>query len=213
MFTAAVFAGWGYDFSQYPGGSVVEISLGGGLPAPPYAFSPMEVLAGFQAQLESSCGQGGMCWGGNLLNYAPGGGVENVGMTAAINAMLLGSVGGLKGYLQVFPFWPATEPANFTRLLGKGGFEVSASYSPTTKSLGGGGVAAAYVSSPVTIFSKYTLAGASATPVRLRSPWSTSAAGHIVTCAGVQVNFTWEPQTLTLKWAAPLGVPCEVSWS
>lgn len=197
MFAAAVMAGWGASFGGAPGGSVEAC----GAPAPAFAFSPAEVLDGLLAQLGSDCG-GIPCWGPNLLIYAPGGGVENVGVSAAINAMLLGSVGGVGGYLQVFPFWPASESANFTRLLGKGGFEVSAAFD----------AAAGRVASPVLVTSRYSLAESSR--VALRSPWCAATDSELaVTCGGTETAFTWNATARTLLWDAPVGVDCEVEWS
>ena len=115
VFSSAVLAGLGYTFPPERGGSVVR----GGPPAPAYAISPLEVLAGFEVQIKS-------LFGGSLLLYAPGGGVENVGVSRAVNDMLAASVGGVDGVVTVFPFWPATLPASFARLLVKGGLEVTA---------------------------------------------------------------------------------------
>ena len=66
VFATAVLAGLGYVFPKSVGGSVVTH----GPTAPPYAFSPAEILAGFRTQI-------GRLFGGNLLIYAPGGGIES----------------------------------------------------------------------------------------------------------------------------------------
>ena len=41
--------------------------------------------------------------------YAPGGGTENMGVTQAVNDMLVQAPGGR--YIALFPVWPAAEPA------------------------------------------------------------------------------------------------------
>ena len=61
----------------------------------------------------------------NFLAYAPGGGVENVGLSQAVNDMLLQSSNGT---LRLFPAWPLAEPATFKTLRAKGAFLVSASW-------------------------------------------------------------------------------------
>ena len=61
----------------------------------------------------------------NLLAYAPGGGVETVGLASALNYMLVQSDGT---HVHLFPAWPAKEPASFTNLRVKGAFLVSATW-------------------------------------------------------------------------------------
>ena len=59
-----------------------------------------------------------------VFSILGGGGVENVGVTRAVNEMLLSAPGGL--YIELFPFFPPDEPASFTTLRSKGGWLVSA---------------------------------------------------------------------------------------
>ena len=61
----------------------------------------------------------------NFLAYAPGGGVENMGLSQAINDMLIQSSNGT---IHLFPAWPRAEPAEFTTLRTKGAFLVSAKW-------------------------------------------------------------------------------------
>ena len=63
--------------------------------------------------------------GTNLLEFAPGGGVETVGLAAALNDMLVQSDGK---HIHLFPAWPAGEPASFADLRVKGAFLVSAEW-------------------------------------------------------------------------------------
>jgi hypothetical protein len=65
--------------------------------------------------------------GSNYLSYAPGGGVENVGLAHALNDMLVQSSAG---HIHLFPAWPLNEPASFVSLRVKGAFLVSAEWDP-----------------------------------------------------------------------------------
>lgn len=67
----------------------------------------------------------GHTFGSNRLAYAPGGGIENVGVTRAVNEMLVQAPAG--NVIELFPVWPADEPARFANLRTKGGYLVSAS--------------------------------------------------------------------------------------
>jgi hypothetical protein len=190
VFSSAVLAGLGFDFSGRDGGSVAR----GGPAAPAVAFSPAEVVAGFNEQL------GGL-FGGNLLLYAPGGGVENIGCSRAISDMLATSVGGVGGAIQVFGFWPSVDSAAFQTLLVKGGFAVSASYSNATRA----------VASPVVVSAQHTWAGAASGAARVVDPWGLGPGGGIsVSCGGASVPVAW-PDARTLSFAAPLGVDCAIS--
>ena len=61
----------------------------------------------------------------NLLAWAPGGGVETVGMAQPVNDMLVQSDGT---HVELFPAWPTEEPASFRSLRVKGAFVVSAAW-------------------------------------------------------------------------------------
>jgi hypothetical protein len=87
-------------------------------PTPSVQWAAKEVVEGMQAFLHST-------WGPNLLAYTSGGGIENVGVSRAVNEMLLSAD---QGVLQLFPAWPVAHPASFTTLRAKGGFLVSAGY-------------------------------------------------------------------------------------
>ena len=85
-------------------------------------WQPQEVLEGLEKMLVLL-----KCCDSQMLPVASGGGVENVGVTRAINEMLVVAPDGL--YIEVFPFFPKDEPASFTTLRSKGGWLVSASQS------------------------------------------------------------------------------------
>jgi hypothetical protein len=103
----------------------------------PFAFTPSALLKGLEAFMDNF-------FGPNLLCYAPGGGIENVGMIQAINEMLLFASPNTLGpsrappeplaeyTLRLFPYWPANEPASFDMLLAKGGHLVSATWNNAT---------------------------------------------------------------------------------
>ena len=65
-----------------------------------------------------------------------GGWLENCGITLAINEMLVAAnpTGHKEApwLMELFPGWPKAEPASFRSLRVKGGFDVSARYSPPT---------------------------------------------------------------------------------
>ncbi|MEV6013794.1 ricin-type beta-trefoil lectin domain protein [Streptomyces sp. NPDC051976] len=63
--------------------------------------------------------------------YQAGGGLESVGTTDAVNAMLLQSVGGT---IRLFPDYPSGRAAHFSNLRVQGGFLVSADYDGATAS-------------------------------------------------------------------------------
>ena len=85
-------------------------------------WQPKEVIAGLEQMLVEL-----KCCDNQMLPVAIGGGVENVGVARAVNEMLLVAPDGL--FIEVFPFFPADEPAAFTTLRSKGGWLVSASQS------------------------------------------------------------------------------------
>jgi hypothetical protein len=102
--------------------------------------------------------------GPNYLPYAPGGGIENMGIARAVNEMLLGSAvwqGSAPGAytLELFPFWPEAEPAAFETLLAKGGFAVSAVYDAN----------AGVVAPGVVVTAAYTLQSSPSAAARLVS--------------------------------------------
>lgn len=85
-------------------------------------WTPQEVVDGLNAYL-------GHTFGPNLLPYTNGGGIENVGVTRAVNEMLVVNEGSAG--IRLFPMWNRTEPASFARLRVKGAFEVSAAWTPS----------------------------------------------------------------------------------
>jgi hypothetical protein len=61
----------------------------------------------------------------NLTVFQGGGGIETAGSIEALNSMLLQHEDGV---MRVFPDWPATMDASFTRLRAKGAFLVSSQF-------------------------------------------------------------------------------------
>ena len=130
---------------------------------------------------------------------------ENMGMSRPINEMLLQSwrlpkgAGGGSGagpfLLELFPFWPSAQPASFTTLLAKGGFEVSASYDGDSKTVGG-----------VSIRAAHTVLDAASSRASLVNPWG---AGKEVSidCGSGPVAVAVSPEGW-LSWDAPRGVAC-----
>ena len=109
-FTAAVRAGV-HGTVMNPTGS----GLGG--------FGASEIVEGMDSYITR-------LWGPNLLVYTSGGGIENIGMSRAVNEMLVATDGHV---LRLFPGWPLQHPASFVTLRTKDGFLVSASYDNETR--------------------------------------------------------------------------------
>lgn len=164
-------------------------------PLPGYAYSPTDVLNGLQTHMNNF-------FGPNLLVYAPGGGVENIGLSRFINDMLLGSVGGIGpgAYIQLFAFWPADEPASFQNLLAKGGFLVSAAYNDTTRT----------VESPVSVTAQYTLLDAATPTCTMADPWGNGPGSFVITCNGSTMPATWL-DGYRFSFQAPRRVQCLLS--
>jgi len=211
VFASAVLAGQGFAFdaATRAGGSVSGLALAA-RSAPEFAYSPLETLQGLLAQMAAPCppccpcGPGGRLFGANSLLYTSGGGVENIGVSRAVDEMLVTSLGGVGGNVSVFPFWPSTEPAAFATLLVKGGFAVSASYSNVTRR----------VESPVTLSLQHALGGAASGTARLEDPWGAGSAGGVTAvCGGAPVTLAWSADGRVLSFDAPLGVVCKVGLS
>jgi len=172
------------------------------LPTLSFAITPTEILNGIETQINEY-------FGPNLLLYAPGGGVENIGLTRAINDMLVQSMGGMGQPIQLFPFWPANEPASFTNLLVKGGILVSASYDNITQS----------VVSPISITVAYTYDNASSQYVEIISPWITSQQPNTIkiVCGDNPITtIEWMNSTVygwgnVFGFTAPLNKECVIT--
>ena len=128
-------------------------------------------------------------------------------MSRPINEMLLQSWrlppqqdGGQTLFLlEVFPFWPAEEPASFTTLLAKGGFEVSAAYSGASRTVVGG----------VDVRAKHTVLDAPTSRALLVNPWGGGTHAS-VTCDANPVPVEVTPEGW-LAWDSPKGVVCTVA--
>jgi hypothetical protein len=152
-----------------------EMAVRAGANASGLAWSAPQVLAGFNAWLARFQGP-------SFLPGAPGGGVENTGVSRAINDMLLQAhavpadlEAALGSYvLELFPFVDPTAPAAFTTLLAKGGYLVSAAYDNATRA----------VTSPVAVTAAYTLQGSAGSRCSVVMPagWD----GATVACGGAQ---------------------------
>ena len=163
-------------------------------------WSADEIVEGLNAFLNRTFGQ-------SFVAYTSAGGIENVGVTRAINEMLLAS-GELPQSspsspplfaLELFAVWPKAEPAAFRALRGKGGFVVSASFRPNVG-----------VESPVTI---HSLAGERCALV-VPTGWS-SAEGALsvrVVCDGATLATTTIATTRgeAVVFTAPRGATCTV---
>lgn len=88
----------------------------------------------------------------NFLAYAPGGGVENIGLSQGVVDMLVQSSNGT---ILLFPAWPRDEPAAFTTLRVKGAFLVSASWNPADQSAAGVTLAATVDSPRVSLVNPF----------------------------------------------------------
>lgn len=153
-----------------------------------YANSPSDIISGLQAYL-------GNFQTRRMLPYAPGGGVENIGVTRAVNEMLIAAPDGK--YIDLFPMWPSDAPAEFADLRVKGAFLVSA------RRDAGGDVQGLVVAA----------AGpGGAQSARVRCPWSsgsTMAARSNVTvsCAGGAGEYA--PQ---VEWERDVAGGDAMSW-
>ena len=202
VYESCVLAGWGYLGKDSVAGLVAARARSAAPAAaaaepavPPWAYSPADVLDGLRVQLQQ-------LFGPNMLMYAPGGGVETIGVSLFLNHMLVGAEGGRTGPLRLFPFWPAAEPAAFSQLLAKGGLLVSASWNNVTAS----------VASPITVRAEHTLLGAPFTTARLADPWGDASA--TVSCGGgatAPVAWAGSGAVKVMSWRAPLGVDCLVA--
>lgn len=189
--------------SDFAGGRGVDLATAAvragyaeGATAP--GFAPSTILAGIEAFLSRT-------WGPSLLPTAVGGGIENTGMSRAVNEMLLAAyalppqVGAAREYaLALFPSWPPEEPAAFQRLLAKGGFLVSAGYDNATRA----------IVSPLRVVAAHVLGGGSATRCTLLRPWG-AGVDVAASCGGASVPVTHTATTAAFD--APRGVECEVS--
>jgi len=201
VYESCVLAGWGYLGKDSAAGVVAARARSAAAAepvVPPWAYSPADVLDGLHVQLQQ-------LFGPNMLMYAPGGGVETIGVSLFLNHMLVGAEGGRTGPIRLFPFWPRSEPAAFSQLLAKGGFLVSAAWDNATAS----------VLSPVTVRAEHTLLGAPFATARLTDPWGDASATVACGGGGAPAPVMWTGGAgASLKiasWQAPLGVDCLVA--
>ena len=102
-----------------------------------YSLTATELLNGLDGYIDAyRLGPGDPA--PNLLLYAPGGGVENAGLSQAVNDMLLQSlavshVKGFTSHIMLFPAWPREEPAAFTSLRAKGAVLITARWNHTAQ--------------------------------------------------------------------------------
>jgi hypothetical protein len=128
------------------------------------------------------------------LAYAPGGGVENIGLSQAVNDLLLQSV---HGTIRLFPAWPADEPASFTTLRAKGAFLVSAAWDPKRHT-------ATDVSITATVASPR---------VSLASPFPPSVTTAVLGCSNGSTQRLDVDARGLLRWSMVAGETCAVHGS
>ena len=156
-----------------------------------------------------------------FCDAAPGGGVENAGVSRAITEMLLGSgllvptvrgdgsAGCSQWVTRLFPVWPANISASFSGLISKGGVAASASYNASTQT----------IVSPIILAAPF--AGASGVVnATLRMPWPLAPISSVlVSCGGVSTPVTWitdsdgTSEVPALSFIVPRGATCGVELS
>lgn len=181
-------------YSNFPHGRPVElfpaaVRAGACSNQNTLCWTAEEIVNGLKAFIKND-------FGPNLLLYAPGGGVENVGVTRAINEMLLQAPNGQ--YIHLFPTWPKNQSAAFSGFLTKGGFVVSAIYNGTKQQ----------VENNVEITAVYTSGSDDTSPCSMIMPWK-SQKNVAVVCGGTKVKITWNADQLSFD--APIGKKCIVS--
>ena len=129
----------------------------------------------------------------SYIPVANGGGTENVAVAVALNDMLVQAPNG--DFIVLFPVWPADQPAGFTGLLAKGGFEVSAS-----KSAAG-------------VVGHLSVVGLATRKCTIKTPWPTSPpSGTTVRCGSSgAAAVDWSADKVFFSFSAPAGVNCTVS--
>ena len=148
------------------------------VPAIGPAYTAEQILEGMTDFLQLN-------FGGNLLAYAPGGGIENIGMSRAVNEMLVattfnGVVGGSSSILggpdtliHLFPSWPRSAPASFAGLLVKGGISIDAQYDNVTRSV---------------LFPVVLVLPRPRMSIGIRNPWPSLCSQLSVECGGIHVS-------------------------
>lgn len=173
-------------YSNFPNGRPVSlfpaaVRAGAGADGA-YAWSPSEIVSGLNAYLDNYQGP-------NFLPYAPGGGTENVGVSQAVNDMLVQAPAGR--YIHLFPVWPEEDPASFTSLRVKGAFLVSASWNNVSRSV-----------------SDVVIEATVSSSCNLRNPWASSTATLL--CGDRQEVMTAATTTLWFTWSMSEGEKCEL---
>jgi hypothetical protein len=197
-------------YSDFAGGRPVDLFAAavraGANATSPAAWSPAAVLDGLDAYLARF-------QGANFMPFAPGGGIENIGIARALCDMLVdarrlppaaaGGAGAPAPFaIALFPFWPADEPAAFAGLLTKGGVVVGARYDNGTRA----------VASPVALTAAHTLAGAPAARVTLSNPWPAAPLARLAaSCAGAPVPLDATPDLGLVSFDAPASAACELA--
>jgi hypothetical protein len=171
--------------------AVLALSGGGALSPSSVALSELDIVGGIAAYMRAY-------FGSNQLARAPGGGVENAGISRAVADLVCGSavlvptisddgaVAVAQWYVRVFPVWPANVSAAFSGFVAKGGVVVSAAFDG----------AAGVVASPVNVTATFAVdADAAAVNCTVRHPWYSAdvaaAASVAVLCGGDKVDPVW----------------------
>jgi len=149
----------------------------------------------------------------NFYPITGGGGLEQAGVTLAINEMLMQSH---EGYIHLFPVWPKDQAASFEQLRAKGAFVVSAVHDPR---LGLQRINSVHIKyDPVN--AEAAVAQEEAQLCRVLNPWSENHAPVNVTvvCGGVKSQWEAPQQQLYMAYApdiiefsARIGVDCTLA--
>lgn len=97
-------------------------------------------------------------WPNFRVDFGSSNGYENNGVIDALNDMLMQS---WRGYIELFPCWPASKPGAFRGLRARGAFLVDASFTPPSAAAGGQSVHSVQVTSE-----------AARVPCIFLSPWA-----------------------------------------
>ena len=139
----------------------------------------------------------------SFMPSAPGGGTENVGITQAVNDMLVQAPDG--EFIALFPVWDKSQNASFRSLLVKGAVEVSATWSALLKAeVGISFVTRAEHMGPVVVLCTPKLCGDATPAPKVRA--------H---CEGASAAVVMKVVTLSnglfgLSFAAPPGKNCSL---
>ena len=136
------------------------------------AWPPEDLLQKFKAAIQYQ-------WRPtNLTVFQGGGGIETAGSIECLNSMMLQSGGGESGIIRIFPNWPKTMNAKFTRLRAKGAFLITAEQKDGQ-------------------IPQIEITSEKGLPLTLQNPWPTKTPTIHSTLS--PLHYTINPTTLTLQ--------------